>query len=435
MGWDDSYAVRAAVVSDRGYFTAEDLARLDRDQWLALRNSLSNDRKGGDNELRGVCAWCGHPVYVHFPKKEGRPPYFQHHVAAPLDCPWYEGRARSTEQRRAEKFLGARESDFHRLMCELILELASKDRRYIQGSGAVNRYLRPENSIHGRYPDASFEWDNRRYAIEFQLASSMQPEIAGREIFYDREGVTLIWVFGRFEPEEITKAGFADIVHRQRGNIFILDREAIRMSHERETLCLTVNLANGSSGYDSQTVPIDLLKQPVRGLAYLEDRTIAPFLETVEGTRQAISNRLLLGKGSVHPPAVPEIQVQDEWRAHRLAAVSFSCWSAANGGFVNYLNGQPNLKALLDSYLNSVSDRNCAELLQPWLKVTQAATLVSDHIRKKVATCIAENPQIDSKSEEARFLAATFPEVFDPVWRERLKRACALPSWAASSRG
>lgn len=434
--WSSRYAVQAAYVSDRGLMTAGDLARLDTDRWEYLRNSISNYQRGASDEIRAECASCGHEVFVNAPLRAGHPPFFKHRIGAPISCPWHGMEARHPDHIRAEKFNGLQESPIHRRMCELLLELASRDPNYVPNSGAVDQYLPASTDERGRYPDVFFEWrDHGRFALEFQLASTMQYEIAGRELFYGTQGVTLIWVLGRFSPDQPMSASFRDIIHRHRGNAFVLDEAAIRMSRERATLCLTAYLQSEDGRFDIQTTPIARLTTPARGLAFLEDRTIGPVQSKVEDRRLRQAEQLRALKDALRPAPICGLSQLDPWEARRFAAVAYSCWSAALGEWENFLNRQQNLRGLLNGYLNSEDGRCRAALLRPLIEGTQAAEEADGKLLARLSRCMSEVPQVGFDEAEADFLFDHFPEVCDPEIRERWRKADALPQWACPPGG
>ncbi len=161
----------------------------------------------------------------------------------------------------------------HRLLCNLIAELAAADPR--AEAVTVDEYLPPTANAHGRYPDVYVRWGGLPpMAIELQLSRTFQTEISARCVHYDREGIALIWVlYGvELDAEDIPQS-FRDVLSRHRMNAFLLDQAAIEASHAQNTLVLSYRLAKPGGGFEpSRQVRLDALTFPSGGLPFVKDR-------------------------------------------------------------------------------------------------------------------------------------------------------------------
>ncbi len=221
--------IEKAIIERIGPVTARELIAMPEDSWGILRDRISDKRSGKDG-LVAKCLECGSHVYIRAPKLRGiAHPQFQHYSGSNPDCPWFQGRNLKPDEVRAAQYQGKQESPFHRLMCELVGELASLDPRYKKHT--VGRYLPPNENDHGRFPDTYIEWESYGpFAVEFQKSDTFQTEISARCKHYEREGIPLLWVLFGIETVADLSQSFVDVIRRHRGNAFVLDKAAVAES-------------------------------------------------------------------------------------------------------------------------------------------------------------------------------------------------------------
>lgn len=197
----------------------------------------ATERHQADNP-RYFCAECGHPVYVRLNKNQFA--FFYHRKGASADCPWFTGDPNTLQNIDRNKFGGLQEGPLHHKLKSLIRELSSADSRF---TWAVNEQrITDQDTGEWRRPDVYACFDNKKLAFELQLATTHNPVIIARETFYKSQGIFIIWVFSSFERFR-EHATAKDIYHRNNGNAFELDEEAIAASREAQTLILKAHWA------------------------------------------------------------------------------------------------------------------------------------------------------------------------------------------------
>ncbi|WP_206021057.1 hypothetical protein [Antarcticimicrobium luteum] len=336
---------------------------------------------------------------------------------------------------RAAQYRGQQESELHRRMCELIAELTALDER-CEGT-KVDEYLPPTESQHGRFPDVLVDWRGfGRFAVEYQMSHTFQTEVSQRCIHYDREGIPLLWVLSSFNPDHVPQA-VSDVVHRHKGNAFVLDQQAVTASREQRTLVLTCYLSNGV-GYDVPVlVRFDSLTFPGSECPFLEDRLAGPLLEQIKSKRLPYFRALRAwGDRMNHLPLAELEQFAERQRIDRLVAAAFSIVAEAAGKPENYASDHPNIRAMLNTFQNSGSLAPFARLLTTLIENTSQRVLlkgkVGEHLYRSITSHrLGHVEQVDEQSPEWRLLRDLLPEALDPFVRQRLIDAGALPAWAS----
>jgi hypothetical protein len=409
-----------------GPLSARELLSMPRAEWEHLRAGLTDHR----NWKRGMvarCILCGGEVYIK--TRQGRP-LFAHYQGSDSRCPWYTGRNRHPDSVRAAQYRGQQESEAHRRMCELIAELCKLDERYV--SSTVDQYLAPTESEYGRYPDVLVDWGIwGQFVVEYQRSHTFQTEISQRCIYYVREGIPLLWVLSSFDPEQVPQC-VSDVVHRHRGNAFVLDRAAVTESRRQKTLVLSCFMSNGN-GYDPPVlVRFDALKFPADHLPYYEDRLVKPLLEQNEARRRPFLDALSARTDPDEPLPIAELsQFTRNQKVDRLVAAAFSIMAEAASAPRNFASNHRNLKGMMNTYLNNGSLAPYALLLKTLIENTSQRALlcgsVGEHLNRSIGGRVA---QVDEESPQWRLLRKLFPEALDPFTRSQLKEAGALPVWA-----
>ncbi|WP_186395010.1 hypothetical protein [Stappia sp. TSB10GB4] len=413
--------VEAAIVERIGAITAHDLLAMPGDSWGMIRDQIT-DRRHSKDGLVARCMACEGEVYIRAPKVRGSSsPHFAHYPGGASDCPWYHGRNIAPDDARAAQYRGRQESDFHRLMCQQVAELVALDERYIRHT--VAEYLPPTENRHGRFPDVYVEWESfGSFAVEFQMSGTFQTEISARCKHYEREGIPLLWILFGIDTARMVPQSFRDVIRRHRGNAFVLDPAALIASREQKTLVLSCYLADGDRFDGPRLVRFDQLTIPRSKVPYHEDRIVTPRL------------------CDIHQRRLPWFQTLAKWDRDKplmgleraqglLVAAAFSIVATANGKKCNYASAHPNVRAMLNTFLNTGTFARYANLLTQLIGNTASCdllrTTVGEHLQRH-----RNSMQADEESAEWQQLRRLLPEALDPVLRAELIYLDALPDWA-----
>lgn len=425
--------IQEAFFENLGPLSASELLAMPRDGWESLRSALTDQRNGkGDQIAR--CAACQSQIYITTSHDR---PLFAHYQGADPRCPWFSGKNKHPNDVRAKQYRGQQESVMHRRMCDLIAELAALDERCV--STKVDEYLPPTENTHGRYPDVLVEWRGfGKFAVEYQRSHTFQTELSQRCIHYNREGIPLLWLLSSFEQDRIPQA-VSDVVHRHRGNAFVLDQQAISASREQNTLVLKCYLSNGD-GYDPPVLTrFDALNFPDSQCPFLEDRLIVPLLEQIKQRRMPYFHALRSWGDRIDNLPVAELgSFPERKRIDRLVAAAFSIVAEAAGKPQNFASDHKTIKAMMNTFQNSGSLAPYALLLTKLIENTSARSLlrtkVGDHLRRSIEGHRKGHiQQARERSPEWVLLRELLPEALDPFTRQRLIDGNALPSWAKAS--
>lgn len=444
-----------------GPVTARELVEMPEAEWGTLRDRITDHRYGRPAGLLCRCAMCSDAVFIRARKKNGvRYPLFSHFQGGGLHCPWHHGANEHPDQLRRDQYRGQQESHTHRLLCEQIASAAKLDERYV--SSTVNAYRPPTESDYGRYPDVTVLWrDLPECVFEVQLSRTFQTEISARCTHYEREGVALVWVLFGFDLQHATRPqSFVDVIRRHRGNAFILDRESVAASYRQRTIVLKCYLQRFDGSFDPpRLVRLDELTFPNDSLPYLEDRISKAlldrieamrrpcfaYLKTIEGISYGVENESpererFLGELRAITPQLShwgQTKTDEENAVLRLIACVFSLIAEANGKPRIYGTRQPNVVAMLNTWLNNREEvQRCTPILRHLLRTTPIAHLnngtVGQHLDRAEAN-MAGNLTLENEPEWI-ILGHLIPEIFDSRIREQLRYLSMLPAWAQNDR-
>ncbi len=215
-------------------------------QWEHIRFEITKRRQEDPVQPLARCRLCRGSVFIKAQATSlGLVPYFAHFSDVRSDCPWHHGSNLRPDEARAAQYLGQQESALHRWLCEQVAEIVSLDKRARDIS--VDTYRRATIEGRGRWPDVYFELEGlARFAIEIQLSKPFALEIAARQLFYNREGISLIWLFRDLDAP--LPQGFRDVITLQRGNAFTIGDEVLRDSREKRQLLLDCHLETVRGG-------------------------------------------------------------------------------------------------------------------------------------------------------------------------------------------
>lgn len=430
--------IEEVFIDGRGTLTSSQLLAMHDDEWGFLRDETTRYNKTREG-LALRCHECGGQVYVKVARAKGEAsrPMFQHHKGANPNCPWFTGDTMTPDNARAAQYGGQQVSAAHEQMCALIEELVRLDPRYILSTR--ESYLPPAQSDHGRFPDVYVEWEGvRPFVVEYQRSSTFQNEVTDRTLHYAREDKSLLWVFSHLDQDNLMQS-FRDVIRRHRGNAFVLDQAAVAASREQQTLVLSCYLMRGETFDPPVLVRYDALTIPNQNLPFHEDRIVAPLLARIDTRRRHYFPALAewVKAERVGHIQIDELQAFERRKADRLIAAAFSIVATANGKKTNYASRHPELREMINNFLDLGSIAPYADLLEALIKNTAQRGLletsvatVMDRVRTGYIKRPAPTPQVGEKSQEWLLLRELLPEALDPVIRAELAFYDALPRWA-----
>jgi hypothetical protein len=446
----------------RGAVTIEKLMAMPRATWEHLRAEINLRRDQDRSRPLARCRLCEGSVFVRSQAKRNEHiPMFAHFPESSKDCPWYDGGNLRPDDARAAQYQGHQESALHRRLCTTIEQLSKADPRC--SHSAINTYLRSAIHKRGRWPDVYLEMDGLgRFALEVQLSKPFAPEIAARHVHYDREGISLIWVFRTLENP--MPQGFHDVVTMQRGNAFVFDDVAEAASIRRGTLVLSCHMENGQGGWlEPELITLEDLQTGHGRSAFLEDRR-SDLLETwckaersrwwkaLQKARQnrpkspfdsdAFSDAWDMLQSEV--PGLADWEAEfwaerfDKARVHctMLFAILCSVAHSAEAGtqivHITKYSGEGAVLAMLNSKLSNADFRHCANLVETFIGSTALAELLErPSLKQSIGAARTMEIQINSEHPLWLGMARLFPEVLDGMTRGELSDLGRLPKWAS----
>jgi hypothetical protein len=141
----------------------------------------------------------------------------------------------SEEEINARKYNGAKESQAHIRMKEIIAESLRCDPRF---SGVKEEsVLKSQDRAAWRKPDVQAIYDGRPVAFEIQLSTTFLRVIAERRVFYQREGALLVWIFKSFDADK-ARLTQEDIFYSNNRNLFLASEETLKASRAAGSLIL-----------------------------------------------------------------------------------------------------------------------------------------------------------------------------------------------------
>jgi hypothetical protein len=214
------------------------LDSLSHDDYVLLRRALKKRIKKNDPHY--LCDKCGTPLELSCtPDKQGSHEFFFRHFRDPdFDkCPIKTNIQRSEQEILRDQYAFKKESKPHIRLKESVSQIIRRfiDPNVIVDSKYINDRFGDEEK---RKPDIFFNDGERELVIEFQVNNTFHSVIEERETFYERNKISLFWVFGYFKPQEFQSITTKDIYVPNYNNAFVFDEDAERESIERQTLCL-----------------------------------------------------------------------------------------------------------------------------------------------------------------------------------------------------
>lgn len=448
----------------RGPVSIEQLMEMPSAQWEHIRFEITKRRQENPIQPLARCRLCRGSVFIKAQvTPAGLAPYFAHFSDVESDCPWHHGPNLRPDDARAAQYLGQQESALHRWLCEQVAEIVSLDGRARDIS--VDTYRRASIEGRGRWPDVYFELDGlARFAIEIQLSKPFAPEIAARQLFYNREGISLIWLFR--DLNEPLPQGFRDVITLQRGNAFTIGDDVLRVSRAKGQLLLDCHLETPRGGFlKPKRVGLDELSLTNGRSVFLTDRRTDVLKEYCKAGRVKWVNAFRQAPGTISGSPFSEPIYHSAWDSARMFVPSLSAWkqrywqteggsggaffceliailfSIAHSGkgdgdrlYLTRFKGPEALLQMLNAKLSGRAFMPYAELISTFLRGSARAELLARSSFVQILDQ-AKKSRAQVGPEDPTWLAAVriFPEVLDGVRRQEMLDVGALPYWAGGA--
>lgn len=198
---------------------------------MALRMALKQSIAEGSPLY--TCPICGVPVYLVSRKEERR--FFFRHQVEDGRCPARTRGDMSEEEINARKYNGAKESQAHIRMKEIIAESLRCDPRF--SDVKEEAVLKSRDRATWRKPDVQAIYEGRPVAFEIQLSTTFLRVIAERRAFYQKEGGLLVWIFKSFDADK-ARLTQEDIFYSNNRNLFLASEETLKASRAAGSLIL-----------------------------------------------------------------------------------------------------------------------------------------------------------------------------------------------------
>lgn len=204
---------------------ADDILSQPEENIFKLRRRLKECCKRNENYL--VCGLCYQPVYLAgTPRGE----FFFKHRHERGDCPFKTKGKYSQAEINRMKYNGQKESLLHKDLKNFIFAQINEDKRYTDVS-KEERIKSKGLSKDWRKPDVSSVFEGRQLVFEIQLSTTYLDVITERELFYFDEKIFILWIFHQFDIDRL-RFTEKDIYHLNKGNAFVINDEATRLSEE-----------------------------------------------------------------------------------------------------------------------------------------------------------------------------------------------------------
>ena len=207
------------------------LNSLDEASVHKLRRRLKRDWKNDTANI--VCATCQAPVYLAGNRNLE---HFFKHFKELGDCPIKTKGRYSQRDIDRMKYNGAKESRPHIEIKNHLAEFLTKTRgcQNIQKEVVVKS---TDTEGWWKKPDVSLEYNGRTTAIEIQLSTTFLDVLVERDLFYEKNKYSILWVFNQKSAEEF-RFTEKDIYYDNSRNAFSVTQSSISMSQKMNELFL-----------------------------------------------------------------------------------------------------------------------------------------------------------------------------------------------------
>lgn len=219
------------------------LDNMDSDDIVLLRRKLRTANREGKPVL--VCAECSTKLELRCNKlsreSRGEDYYFFKHYKDSKECSIKTNSRLPVGVLLARKYENVKESiphiDLKNRLGYIIEQFHSPEKISIDSKF----YFDKSGSGGRRKPDVYAAINGKEYAFEIQLNTTFLSVIEEREAFYEKNDVSILWIFKHFPLEDgLQRLTQKDIYVPNRLNAFVLDNEMLDLSIEKKKLHLKV---------------------------------------------------------------------------------------------------------------------------------------------------------------------------------------------------
>lgn len=191
---------------------------------FATRLRLKQLEKRGEKWL--VCLLCRQPVYLTGWLDQTT--FWFKHYDERGDCPIKTRGKLSQEDLRRAIYHGARESDEHKRLKDVICRSLATDRRASEPE-VEKHYYSPVEIDRWRQPDVRVVIGGKHIAFEIQRSSTFIDVITERWNFYTKAGIFLIWILPRLD-ENYQLFTVKDVLYGNNRNVYVANDETLERS-------------------------------------------------------------------------------------------------------------------------------------------------------------------------------------------------------------
>ncbi|HEX3882922.1 MAG TPA: DUF6035 family protein [Stellaceae bacterium] len=192
-------------------------------EWTDFREHATRGRRSAKPVLK--CADCKKAVYGREHPVTGRR-HCVHFAGDHSDCIWAGAIGGTIKSVDAAKFHGQQEGEEHKALSNVVAEILALDTDCRTAGISFRRYTKAADGQYV-YPDVfARQWRGNPAAFEIQLSTTHLPVITGRQDFYEKAKIRLVWLIG-YHTERLGRRAFRDIYIRNDGQILGVDGEVL----------------------------------------------------------------------------------------------------------------------------------------------------------------------------------------------------------------
>lgn len=159
--------------------------------------------------------------------------HFKHPIDPSAKCPYRTNQQMTADQILARKYDGAKESFDHKRLKSMIVESlqfdAAVDQSTIQLEKRITLGDPDQDWAAWRQPDVQAIRNGQHFVFEVQLATTFLAVVAGRRVFYAKNGSALLWIF-REDLVENMPFTYLDIYYNNNFNLFFINAQTVENS-------------------------------------------------------------------------------------------------------------------------------------------------------------------------------------------------------------
>ncbi len=159
--------------------------------------------------------------------------HFKHPIDPSAKCPYRANQQMTAEQILARKYDGAKESFDHKQLKSMIVESLQFDAAVDQSSIQLEKRITlgdpDQDWAAWRQPDVQANRNGQHFVFEVQLATTFLSVVAGRRVFYSKNGSALLWIF-REDLVGNMPFTYLDIYYNNNFNLFFINAHTVENS-------------------------------------------------------------------------------------------------------------------------------------------------------------------------------------------------------------